>query len=182
MPFSRKFLAFINELNATMRTLTIAILLFGSLSLFGQETTYPSQVGDIQFDPAIDDIGFKVCNTENVIQYYNMGQGLQFNGEKKKILEHFYSHYKAGLFKGETGYITIRFIVNCEGSTGRYRVEEMDMNYQPKKFSKALRDTLLDLTKQLSGWTIAVYETQVFDYYQYLAFKIEDGQLKEILP
>ena len=149
-----------------------------------EQKVYPEHVGDIAYDPELDDVGFKVCNPQFVLQYYNFGKGFQFNGEKKKILDYFQARYTGTPFKGESGYISIRFIVNCEGNTGRFRVIEMDMDYQSKKFSRELHDTLLDLTTKLTGWPICSYETpiQVVDYYQYLLFKIEDGAIKEILP
>jgi hypothetical protein len=143
---------------------------------------YPNFVGDIAYDPELDDVGFKVCNPSYVAQYYNFGQGVQFSGEKSRIIKHFGKYYQPSRFVGETGYITIRFIVNCEGSAGRFRVQEMDMDLVPKKFGKGLANELLKITSNMQGWGIASHETQVFDYYQYLTFKIENGTLTEILP
>jgi hypothetical protein len=164
----------------------IFVLLFGSVLLdaCAQEKTtdYPDFVGDIAYVPDQDDVGFKVCNASNVAQYYNFGKGLQFNGEKSKIIKHFEKHYSAAKFKGESGYIRVRFIVNCEGNAGRFRVQEMDLSLEPKTFGNGLAKELLKITGSLQGWGIATYEEQVFDYYQHLVFKIEDGKLTEILP
>jgi hypothetical protein len=143
---------------------------------------YTDCIGDIIYDPNQDDVGFKVCNASYVAQYYNFGKGVQFNGEKSKIIKHFEKFYQPGKFAGETGYVTIRFIVNCEGTAGRFRVQEMDMDFVPKTFENGLAKELLRITGNLQGWGIASHETQVFDYYQYLTFKIEDGKLTEILP
>ena len=148
-----------------------------------QETKeYPAVIGDIEYDPALDDPGFRVCNVGEVFQYYNFGKGVQFKGEKIRIVEYFSKKFKGTEFKGEHGYITIRFIVNCEGSTGRFRVQEMDFDYQPKTFSKKLTAQLLSLTQNLDGWMVGMYEDHAFDYYQHLTFKIEDGNLTEIMP
>lgn len=139
-------------------------------------------VGDIQFDPQIDDPGFKICDYEAVHQYYNFGKGLQYKGEKIKINEHFQGKLKTKEQPGESGFLTIRFIVNCEGETGRYRVQGMDNDYRPKDFNDELTAQLLNLTKQLTGWIPGEYEARRFDYYQYLTFKIENGHLIEIMP
>ena len=143
---------------------------------------YPATIGDIQYDPALDDPGFKVCNVEQVLQYYQFGKGMQFQGEKIKIVKYFKAKFKGGEIKGESGYITIRFVVNCEGNTGRFRMQEMDVDYQPKQFATNISSGILELAKNLQGWTIGTYEGIPYDYYQYLTFKIEDGTIKEILP
>lgn len=147
-----------------------------------KKTEYPLQVGDIYFDPKIDDPSFKLCDENRVLQYYNFGKGLLYKGEKVKLNEHF----KDGLIKKEqkkeTGFLTVRFIVNCEGKPGRYRVQGMDYEYKEKKFNNDLTSQLLSLTKQLDGWMIGEYEGKAYDYYQYLTFKIENGKLIEIMP
>lgn len=143
---------------------------------------YPRHVGDIEYDPLIDDPAFKVCDYEAIHQYYNFGKGLQYNGEKIKINEHFRNKLRPREKEGESGFITIRFVVNCEGQTGRYRIQGMDNEYNPKKFSEDLITKLLDLSKQLDGWIPGEYEGRRFDYYQYLTFKIENGNVIEIMP
>jgi len=142
---------------------------------------YPEHVGDISFDAALDDPSFKVCNKE-VFQYYNFGKGLQYKGEKIAIDKYFKENFEHKIQKSETGLLTIRFIVNCEGKTGLFRVEGMDTNYQPKKFNQGLESKILQLTKQMDGWIAGEFKGQKMDYYQYLTFKLEDGQLIEIMP
>ena len=170
-----------------MKSLHYLIVIFLLMSICScsqttsQKPTYPQQVGDSKFDQNIDDPAFRVCNQDTVLQYYNFGKGLQYKGEKIEIEEHF-NQLKITKLSTESGFITIRFIVNCEGKTGRYRVQEMDKTYAEKKFSKEFTARYLKLTMQLSGWEVGELEGKVYDYYQYLTFKIEDGQLKEIMP
>lgn len=162
---------------------SLFVLLVTTLFAQSQESnSYPAVIGDIEYDPMLDDPGFKVCNVEAVFQYYHFGKGVQFMGEKIKIAEYFDTRYDGKKFRGENGYLTIRFIVNCEGNTGRFRVQGMDFGYQPKTFSKKLTTQLLTLTQNLQGWIVGMYENQAFDYYQHLSFKIEDGNISEILP
>jgi hypothetical protein len=144
---------------------------------------YSDHVGDIAFDAKIDDSGFKICTNEtNIPQYYRFGKGLQYKGEKIAINKHFSENFKNRIQKNETGFLTIRFVVNCEGRTGRFRIEGMDNNYQKKKFDKELENQILKLTKQLNGWIVGELQGQKIDYYQYLTFKLVDGQLVEIMP
>ena len=146
-------------------------------------TTYPEHVGDITYDAALDDKNFKICTNEtNIPQYYNFGNGLQYKGEKIAIDKYFEKNFKGKSQKNETGLLTIRFIVNCEGKTGRFRIEGMDSNYQLKKFDEALENQILKLTKQMDGWIVGELQGQKLDYYQYLTFKLEGGQIIEIMP
>jgi hypothetical protein len=147
-----------------------------------KKPNYPLQVGDIYFNSKIDDSNFKLCDEDRVFQYYNFGKGLLYKGEKIKIYEHFKGGLNSKEQEEESGFLTIRFIVNCEGRTGRFRVQGMDNEYKEKEFNDNLTDQLLSLTKQLDGWIIGEYEGKAYDYYQYLTFKIEKGKLIEILP
>ena len=166
--------------------LNTLIFFFFVLKICAQTSNqiYPQQVGDIQFDKKIDDKNFKICDSTHIFQYYNFGKGFQYKGEKYEIIKTFKEKYHPIINskKGETGYITIRFIVNCEGKTGMFRVEEMDSNYQTTVFNAIIKNQLLDITKSLDGWPINMYKDKIHAYYQYLTFKLEDSKLIEILP
>lgn len=86
--------------------------------------------------------------------------------------------------KKESGYITIRFIVNCKGEAGRFRVIQMDKDYQLTSFSEELVLQLYNITTSLKGWEIFTSENNnySYDYIRYLTFKIEKGELKDIMP
>lgn len=162
------------------RFIVFLFLIYFSCSHRPGQNEYPDQVGDIAPDAALDDPSFELCNEGYVFQYYNFN-GVAFEGEKPAIEDHFRS-IRGKRYGNESGFVTIRFIVNCKGETGRFRVEQMDANFQTHKLSSGLVDDLLQLTKSLRGWTPAAYEGESCDYYQYLSFKIEDGRLLEILP
>jgi hypothetical protein len=160
---------------------TLLPFLHGCAQTPEQKSSNPENVGDIVFDLELDDPHFKVCNEQRVYQYYNFGKGMQYEGEKSRIEAHFKNKLREKP-SAETGFVTFRFIVNCEGKTGRFRMQEMNNDYAPMKFSKNLTRQLLKLTKQLDGWRIGGNEKMHVDYYQYLTFKIENGELTEIMP
>lgn len=147
------------------------------------ENKYLNNVGDIQFDPKIDDPNFKICNPDISFQYYNFPKGFQYKGEKYEILRIWKEKYSTIVSSSkETGYITIRFLVNCEGKTGLFRIQQMDKNYNATFFNEDFVNIILKFTKELDGWSVNKYKEQKVDYYQYLTFKVEDGIIKEILP
>jgi hypothetical protein len=167
--------------------LSILIFFLLSLNITAQEIkeSYPQRVGDINFDPLIDDQSFKICDEKQTAQYYNFSKGFHYKGEKYEIIKIFKEKYHPGMIgdkEGGTGYITIRFLVNCEGKTGLFRVQEMNLNYLPAKFDESIKSQLLEITKSLDGWLVGEYDGKNFDYYQYLTFKLDNYKLLEILP
>lgn len=142
-------------------------------------------VGDISFDKNIDDVGFKVCDEKRIKQYYvrySSDTAPSYKGEKRNLINTILSNYNFQKSENENGYLTIRFIVNCKGKTGRFRIEEMDFDYKSKKFDSKIKNQLLAIVKNLDGWIPRKKNNQNLDYYQYLTFKIENGQIIKILP
>ncbi len=145
--------------------------------------TYLRWVGDIEHNEQIDNPSFTVCNGEdNVLQYFNLSQGPVYKDEKTTIVSMFISQFKPESNTNENGLIRIRFIVNCEGKAGRFRVLQSDYNYNEKVFDTSITDQLLNITKNIEDWAILYRNEVPVDYYMYLLFKIKDGQITEILP
>ncbi len=146
------------------------------------DSTYPRWVGDISYDPNLDHPEFKVCSEKNAMQYFNFSQGLQYEGEKWAILKAFEENYQPPVDNQQSGWIRIRFIVNCKGETGWFRLISANKNFETQTFDQAVTEQLLSITKSLKGWKLMPDEIRPKDYYQYLLFKIENGKIIEILP
>ncbi len=138
-------------------------------------------VGDIAPDSALDDPAFEKCNKGHVFQYFNDSNGLEYEGERPAIKAAFQG-YNHQVVAGESGLIRIRFVVNCKGETGRFRLMAMDKNYEEKSFPETITEQLMKITQSLKGWQTKYIQGSEIDYYQYLIFKIEDAQLIEIMP
>lgn len=147
-----------------------------------EKVIYPRQIGDISYDVKLDNPNFVPCNGDDKIyQYFNTGKGVEYKGGKKEIIDVFKEKY-APINNEESGLIRIRFIVNCKGETGRFRVKQMSNNYEQYTFDDRITNQLLMITQSLGGWKIKISNENKIDYYQYLIFKIEKGNLIEILP
>ncbi|MCY0976316.1 hypothetical protein PGH12_11440 [Chryseobacterium wangxinyae] len=147
-------------------------------------SNYQSHVEDIVFDEKKDDPNFKRCDGNDLgIQYYSgpSSASIQYRGEKIAIIKNL-EKLKIGSSNSENGYITVRFLVNCEGRSGYFRVQEMDEKYKVIKYDKTFSDQLLSFTKNLGGWIPMKINGKNRDYYQYLTYKIENGKVSEILP
>lgn len=149
-------------------------------------TTYPRMIGDIAYDESIDSADVALCNDEDIaVQYYfytNLKGKYPYLNDKHEVISIFRKHYDASQATKESGLIRIRFLVNCHGAAGRYRVIGMDEDYKSKEFDLSITNQLLSITKEKLKWAPFVSEGNEVDYYMYLIFKIEQGKIKEILP
>lgn len=164
----------------------LSMLLFFSIKGFSQpapsSSIYPNYVGDIAFDSTRDNKEINPCIPLRVFQYFNDGNGMEYEGEKPAIERAFATQYQCPVLAGETGLIRIRFLVTCKGATDRYRMIAMNVAYTEKQFDARITQQLMAITQSLKGWKVKKIRGIAVDYYQYLIFKMEDGQLKEILP
>jgi len=166
----------------SIRLLLLLVLFLFSCQTKKQHEQYPTSIGDIAYDSSVDKSDFTLCNEDYIYQYFNDSKGVQYEGEKQTLDSIFFTKYKNQNLKGETGLIRIRFVVNCKGETDRFRLLEMNSDYQAYIMDKRISNQLLALTKSLNGWKSKSIEDHPIDYYQYLIFKIEDGNLTEIMP
>jgi len=136
-------------------------------------------IGLIEFDPHLDTLGFELCHEDLIYPYFHH-HDLSIKGEKPYLVQQFKESFQP-LNKGD-GYVTIRFVVNCDGASGRFRVLQMDENYVLKEFDEDLIAQLYHITKSLKDWHILEDNGEVYDYIRYLTFKIRNGDIVAILP
>lgn len=166
-----------------MKRITIlAIVLLAGCTRSDQDSKYLRWVGDAEFDPEMDAADFQLCGSEKLVQqYFYFGQGLQYEGEKTALRKRFKEAY-IPVETTQSGWVRIRFIVNCQGQAGRFRMISSDLDYQEQVFDERITDQLLKITKSLDGWAVLSKNDKPRDYYQYLIFKINNGNLTDILP
>lgn len=171
------------------KTITLILIICFFFSCKSDKKTiykkeYLRHVGDILKDSLTDNINFKVCHgDDNVFQYFNLGYGPVYAGEKSTLLNTFKTKYKPVIDKNQNGLIRIRFIVNCEGQAGRFRILQSDTDFNETEFDEKIISQLIDITKNIGEWVILLNNNkQPVDYYFYLIFKINNGQITEILP
>ncbi len=164
----------------------LLIFLLTTISCKSQQLTeksaYIKSVGDIAHDKTLDKKEFYLCDAENIIQYHNDYQGLQYKGEKIALVNTFSKKYVPTNQEEDSGLIRIRFVVNCKGETDRFRLIAMDNDYKGKNFGKKVTRQLISICKSLDGWIPKKLDGRAVDYYQYLIFKIKNGQIIEIMP
>lgn len=147
---------------------------------------YPRMIGDIGYDAKMDTTDFQLCNDEKfAVQYYaytSTFNEVTYHQGKYETHKIFAANYTSIDLPSESGLVRVRFLVNCRGETGRFRVMGMDKNYQPKAFPVAITNQLITIIKNYLEWNPFKTAQSARDYYQYLIFKIDKGQIIDILP
>lgn len=150
---------------------------------------YPYRIGFIPKHSAINlNPNFKICNEGFVVDYYNRSNS-DLNGEPagyiggpkaiKKLIEKEYPNLN---LKGESGMLTIRFLINCKAEIGRFEIFEDDLNYQEKKFDLEVKEQLFTITKNLKNWKANLLAGEFRDCAMYLTYKLKNGEIIAILP
>ena len=177
-----------------VHALRVLLLCFGTVPALAQRvapdptSASSSNVGDIAFDPATDRSSFQRCGEGqyDVPQYYQSGTA--YTGGTQALRQQFVRAVLPRSTGPQAGYITIRFLINCQGETDRFRVSQLDTAYQPARFSPALVAALLGRAKGLRAWEPGKFtgpgshHGEALDSYYYLMLKISHGRVVDVLP
>ena len=150
--------------------------------------TIPQRVAYIDPDSTLipDRDGWAPCHDiDDIADYYNPSKDIRYPGRQYGLRKDLLPHVDLAAFAGENGYLTVRFVINCRGETGRFTTDESDLDFRPKRFPPAAVLDLARAIQRLEGWSTAPLrdtETDNADYYTYLTLKFEDGQLVDLLP
>ncbi len=125
---------------------------------------------------------FAPCGPTNRIADYYNDDDAKFIGGKGALFELLETTLDKSKPKGESGYLTFRFVVNCEGKAGWFTTEEADLDYQRKSFSSECKNHLYDILSSVEKWKMLTIRDQVRDAYVYITFKLKNGKIIEILP
>lgn len=135
------------------------------------------QVGDITFERNHDSNEFKLCNEETIFQYYSIDTDYESGKRaiKQKLQKQFSNTYLA-----ETGLLTIRFILNCEGLTGRFRAKMIDSSLKDIDISKYNLSPLFLAISELKDWNVGTIRNEPQNSYYQISFKLNEGQLIDV--
>jgi len=170
-------------INQIMQSDISNLTLFNYNSLYGSErkfTDAPLEKKETSFKNIQN---FEACNGGVKNQYYYDEIGTSNSRNREEMLSYFLKHFQYPFDSNQNGYIRIRFMVNCKGKIGRFSLQEMDRDYKEKRFPPEITQQLFDLVYQLDGWIpMELWLDEPVDYYKHLGFKINNGQIEEILP
>jgi len=130
---------------------------------------------------------FQLCNRHlnlNNPGHHYYYKGTELVGGHYKIKKKLASEFtpKEG---GFTGIVRVRFIVNCEGKTGKFEVESFDNEYKKVINPDYEVNQLLSVTQNLEPWIPGKFTTDnptPIDTYIFIGYKLKDGNVVDILP
>ncbi|MEM7106893.1 MAG: hypothetical protein AAF519_01615 [Bacteroidota bacterium] len=141
------------------------------------------RVGYIDSAKVLSEEPFSLCNPfDNLADYYNSDPDGRYSEDKNGLEEALRSFIDQDLLSNESGFLTFRFIVNCEGEAGRFVAEGVDVNYQPKEYPKEIVSHVYDAMRSLGAWRPVVIQGQARDAHFYITFKLKNGEITDILP
>jgi len=160
----------------------IAILLY-SCNASNVEVSPPKKynnlVGDIPVQADIDNPNFQLCDSTKVI---HQRTALRYLGGNEAIEKTYMDKFNPqSSYTQFTGYVVIRFIMNCNNETGRFRVQSLADDFSLQKCPSGMQEELLTIAKNLNAWQHAPTKDTKLDYTKYINIKITNGKVVEIL-
>lgn len=149
-----------------------------------QRAAAPKRVAYINPASTLDaDTDFAVCHPQRFIyDYYNGRPSGQYTGGKRALQRVFSQQFDPTLAKEASGYLTYRFVINCQGEAGRFVTEEAGLDFNRTAFSNALVQHGFEILRTLDNWQSTIINNEAVDAYAYITLKFRAGELIEILP
>jgi hypothetical protein len=170
----------------TLRFSLVLLILMVRLKTFSQNTVpqhlnVKEKIGWIPFDKKSDNSNFKVCDEMNIEEYYQVNPSY---GEGMPSIRKYFSAHQQ-LLEGlceKDGYVIVRFVINCQGQTDRYRTKFMSLKYVDEITVNAeLQKKIIQLTRDMGNWTPGKYDGKTYDCYQHLKFIFKNSRLVDVL-
>ena len=176
----------------------VVLLIIGAYFYFENkfpvdEDTYPHYIGYIDQEKAQLNDMYTLCD-DGGIMHTNHGAAEEgYKWSKKVYRDNILAEYKNEGYT-DSGHLNFRFLVTCEGNPGWFETIQVDTDYNPTQFNEAMVSQLLNLTAQPKHWNIynhkinpdhthfTVPKEGPKNYYMYVSYKIENGEITEILP
>ena len=134
-----------------------------------------------------DQSDFQLCNRH---LYLNLGshhyyyKGTELFGGHYAIRKNLDAKYISRP-NGFSGVIRIRFIVNCEGKTGQFETIALDESYNVVDDLPKEALSLMEITRELGPWKPGTSDDmglEKIDTYIFIAYKLKNGEVVDILP
>ncbi|WP_298529531.1 hypothetical protein [uncultured Christiangramia sp.] len=134
------------------------------------------KVGELSSNKETDG-NFKVCNEDKIPNYY--GMDTDFVGGKKAIKNKLLGNLQNLKFEN-SGLITFRFIVNCEGDIGRFRTQSTNLRLEKVEVELGKLKSIEKALSNLKDWNPAKTKFNSYDSYYVLNFKIRKNRIVDI--
>ena len=143
---------------------------------------HKEHVGHISYKHLFEKEEFPPCYSEKIFPYYygrdHAGYEYGLDSLKTYLTDQYNNFDNTSI----TGYITIRFLINCKGELGRFEVKSLGTDYKSKKLDKRVEQHLVSVIQSMEDWKPISFNEDEYDSFYHLTFKIINGDLEAILP
>ncbi len=141
---------------------------------------YPHHIGYLSPENPDFSKDFKRCSDRLPIGFYHSTAPHIYKNGKPTFRKYVQERYNSEGFT-DSGYLNLRFLIDCEGDLGDLEVNELDNDMQVIDLDDAMVEQLVGLTMQPENWA-NLERKEPRDLYMYIIFKLEHGKVVEILP
>ena len=146
------------------------------------QKSYEHYIGYLDPETTISSKGFEVCGQGKISATHHGAEGLGYKPNKwgfKKRIENKYDKKNYT----DSGYVFFRFIVNCNGLSGRFEIIQTNLEMEEVTLNPEMVEQLYELTKDGENWNAPKNNiSEPINYYTYVFYKIQNGEITEILP
>jgi len=122
---------------------------------------------------------FELCGNGRLLGSYHSAAPKIYKGTKLQFREFILSNFDNKGLSG-SGMLNLRFHVNCNGQIGNLEINELNSDFEKSSLSQELVDQVIQLISRPANWE--TFAGEDYNYYMYLNFKIENGEITEIIP
>lgn len=123
---------------------------------------------------------FERCSDKLPVGFYHSTAPYIYKRGKPAFRRFIQSNYSENDFT-DNGYLNFRFLIDCKGEIGDVEINQLDTNLEITSLNDDLVNRLSNLTLEKENWN-SLKTKEVRDLYMYIIYKIENGQVVEILP
>lgn len=141
--------------------------------------TINHDVGYIPFDVTTDDDQYVICDST---QIYSGRNKIQYPGGSQQLREHLASLYQyKEAYQDFSGYIVVRFLVNCVKEFDRYRVQSLHLDFSRADAPASMVEHMKSIVKNIDSWIIEDSEEARKEYMKYVNLKVQNGRIQDVL-
>jgi len=133
----------------------------------------------ISYDAKYDNPNYIICDSTKISSGRNRLKYIGGANKFKKDIASIYSYSPE--YETFSGYIVIRFLVNCKGKSGRYRAQSLNLDFSPSTAPSDLIEYSIKLVKSLDNWTKSSAHDSKAAYHKFINLKINNGQIQHVL-
>ena len=123
---------------------------------------------------------FKRCSDKLPAGFYHSSASYIYKGYKPEFKRFIQNNFSENNFT-DNGFLNLRFLIDCNGEIGDMEINQLNTNYEISPLNKELVSELSEPTLRNENWNL-LKTIEVQEIYKYIIYKIENGQVVEILP